>query len=366
MLSLKNAWVYDLETYPNYFLAVFKNTETAEYKTFTYADANALIKFVSDPTLTLIGYNNSGFDDMHLITLIEGTVKSTEDICANSGIIIGNNYPIGHPKHEQLTPALKAAKNKVRSGKTPWRCIDIQEILGGHKLAGSLKANQVKYGWHRLQELPIKPNTLLTDEMIEVMVPYCQNDVDSTEFLFNIKSISQSIEARFKFEELYPISEKLAGFSKDATLAEMVFRSMLPETKDLNPFQARDFVKLKENDTFYFFGESQILKNISFKNDHNIAVLNRMRECSFNTENETALDEFTIILPNSGSVYDIGKGGLHSSFPPMVIDGNLIMADVSSYYPELISNIGSFPKGLSQSWLDLYRELTAIRIKAKN
>jgi len=61
-----NTWIYDLETYPNCFQAVFYNIDTFEWKVFEISDRKNEISelrlFLYSKNLQLIGFNNINFD----------------------------------------------------------------------------------------------------------------------------------------------------------------------------------------------------------------------------------------------------------------------------------------------------------------
>ena len=62
----KNLYVYDLETMPNFFLAVFKCIVTGDYRYFEISDRKTdqinLKKFLNEQVKGLIGFNNLNFD----------------------------------------------------------------------------------------------------------------------------------------------------------------------------------------------------------------------------------------------------------------------------------------------------------------
>ena len=70
-------YVYDLETYPNFFLASFKDIDTGEYFDFEISDRrndlSSLREFLGK-WIALIGFNNLGFDYpvLHNSVLQEG------------------------------------------------------------------------------------------------------------------------------------------------------------------------------------------------------------------------------------------------------------------------------------------------------
>ena len=59
-------YIYDLETYPNFFLASFKCINTNKYWEFEIStrksDINKLRNFLNQEGLMLVGFNNINFD----------------------------------------------------------------------------------------------------------------------------------------------------------------------------------------------------------------------------------------------------------------------------------------------------------------
>ena len=115
---MNNEWIYDLETYPNYFTALFKNVATGEYRQFTDNNLPSLCEFLNSSHLTLIGFNNSHYDDVMLMLILANPNVTTADLKTYNDSIIektGNDD-------------VKAQMFKVRRGETPWYSIDIKAI----------------------------------------------------------------------------------------------------------------------------------------------------------------------------------------------------------------------------------------------
>ena len=62
----KKVWIYDLETFSNFFSGTFQNVETLEVRSFyifnDHNDLAQLIHFLKDEVSGLIGFNNVNFD----------------------------------------------------------------------------------------------------------------------------------------------------------------------------------------------------------------------------------------------------------------------------------------------------------------
>ena len=115
-------YTYDLELYPNYFLAVFKeitSNQDGEFKIYTFSELDELRNFVSQPSLTLVGYNNFNFDDTLLKVIIKNTPLSTEYLYDWANKLINDR--------EEDQKAIKS----FRYSESNWLSIDLMQILGG-------------------------------------------------------------------------------------------------------------------------------------------------------------------------------------------------------------------------------------------
>jgi len=57
-------YCYDLETYPNYFLAMFQDVKTDEFFSFTHDHLPELISWMENPARQFISWNGAYFDDL--------------------------------------------------------------------------------------------------------------------------------------------------------------------------------------------------------------------------------------------------------------------------------------------------------------
>ena len=88
--AAQSIYVYDLEAYPNYFLALFKRLGTDDYDTLVIEDTasqedneqavTGLFELVTRPDTWLIGYNSFRFDDTILRYIFREQVCHAERI----------------------------------------------------------------------------------------------------------------------------------------------------------------------------------------------------------------------------------------------------------------------------------------------
>ena len=178
-----NVWVYDIETYPNLFLALFKelNSErTGRLISFQDSNLQQMKEFLTTEGLILIGYNNFGFDDVVLKAILDCKVVTAEEIYTFATRVLNHSG-----KDDKEIWRLTYFQRQEWEGRTsPWGCIDLFQILGGKVRAGSLKSQEVRLGLPNVKDLPFKPGTSLTSEQTTELVRYCENDVIATEALY--------------------------------------------------------------------------------------------------------------------------------------------------------------------------------------
>lgn len=343
-------YVYDIESYPNYFLCVFKPLGEQRYEHFTHQDLGRLIDFLDRPGLTLVGYNSHKFDDV-ILKLIAGDQASSPQAIFRfvTDLIAG-------PKPEGVL------KTALYQG-TPWRSIDLLQIMG--QGAGSLKVNQVRLEWKNVQELPIPPGTILNDEQMQAVFDYCHNDVASTEALYH--AMVGAIDTRYEVEKVYPALKGKAHTMGDAKIAETVIQSELGKRCAINCYQV---IRQKSEHTFSFNPARQVHPEVHFELEHNRDTLAEIRKLTaFNPEDWTSgrklSKQFPLLVGESVRI-ELGSGGLHVCPSPVICkSASLVNIDVTSYYPSLLLKFGKPPLGIPQAWLAILNDLTTRRKAAK-
>ena len=221
-------YVYDLEIFPNYFLAVFKPIiagQDGSFKKYTFADLEELRNFVSQPNLTFVGYNNFEFDDALLKIILTKNPSSTEVLWEWVNKLINT--------HETDKKEIQT----LRYSDANWVCIDLMQILGGRILAGSLKSHEIKLGMLNVQDLPYPPGSILTPEQIIVVDNYCQNDVDATEALYF--DLQSEVDVRHGVNLEYPFLKNSALRRSNASIAEAVMKHEFVKRSGLTLWQVK-------------------------------------------------------------------------------------------------------------------------------
>jgi hypothetical protein len=214
---------YDIETYPNLFLAVFKEKQTGAYATFEISDwkddTEGLVDFVSvfleDRNLCLAGFNNHEFDDIILKAIIDGYVNgrppSASEIADWAKLLIK-----AHVHTVKRDPLNRLYQPRVfTSVDLAWldgsgKAVTAMKLQGGsrsiwsYRPRRSLKAIAGQHDHPDIQELPFPPDTLLTGGQRDQVIAYCLKDVDKTEMIARLPGFASEFTVRDTLNQQYP------------------------------------------------------------------------------------------------------------------------------------------------------------------
>jgi hypothetical protein len=343
-------FVYDIETYPNYILSVFKEfdgNDTDRFFSFTVDQITELKSFLDAGDITLVGYNNFNFDDPILASLIDGSLSTSNEIYDLACFLIEN-------RDED-----RARLNQLRYRDRSWICHDLLQVLGGPRAGGTLKQHQIRMGMNNVQDLPFKPGSDLTTDEQEKILRYCKNDVLATELLY--KETLPKITVRKQVQTQYPYLKNTVFRRSDAAIAEAV---MADELRRRSSFVKRDLVK---PDKFYFDPACDIDSTICFQDDVNSKVFERLKSTpKFDASQwkDELSSQFRFIIGQH--VIPLTQGGLHTIVLPRILKSEAILEfDASSYYPSILRKIGRHPEALLKTWISILNEMTDKRLAAK-
>ncbi len=344
--------VLDCEVYPNYFLVAFKNINNGKTVSIEIKGEDTCLTDYDKTKLntimhkkTTFGFNSRNYDmPIILYALKQKTAREIYEL--SNFIIEGNN------------PSWKTMQAHSLVVPTGYKHFDIQEPAPGVRV--SLKLYGGRMNSRTLQDLPIEPGTILTEQQMADIAEYCINDLDTTIELY--ENIKDQIALRVDMSEKY--GQDLLSKS-DAQIAEAVIKSELQKGRKayLRP------PKYAENTTFKY----SVPDFISFKTEQLKNALNIISNHEFELDGRgsiklpKALSSMKIKLGNS--IYQLGVGGLHSTEKSQTIipNENQILADrdVASYYPRIILNLRLYPKHLGERFLTVYEQIVNDRLAAK-
>ena len=338
--------VVDVEVYRNYFLALFKDLGSGKYRSFEMFEGRALdivsLKrvMVSDTT---ISFNGLGYDLIILSAAIDGAdCSKLKDL---SDEIIKSNFPPWRVAREQGV--------NVR----PWDHIDVINVAPGQV---SLKIYGGRMHARTMQDLPIKPDELISPEQRTDLKTYCKNDVDTTEMLY--RKLEGVIDLRKKMSKQYAIDLRSKS---DAQMAEAIIKHEL-EALTGKSYKAQkvdpgSVVRYASPGIVWF--EQQNLKDIYWrilKSGFVIRTNGSLRMPEWLSKTKIRIGE---------TDYQMGIGGLHSceSKRAVVAAGDEALADfdVASYYPSIILKLELSPDKMGKDFLRVYQSIVTRRLEAK-
>jgi DNA polymerase elongation subunit (family B) len=346
----KQSWTFDIECYQNYFLALFRNTETGDIcwwqifnDAITTYNASAF-----NPNNLFISFNGNRYD-LPMLTLAwkNPTPTNAQLKQLSDALIVKGIMPWQFEKQYDLNLL-------------PWDHIDLIEVA---PLKASLKIYGGRLGSKKLQDLPIPPGAVITEDQVPRLRRYCENDNVVTADLYN--NLKPQLDLREKLSGEYQIDLRSKS---DAQIAEAVIAheykriTQKPLLKpNLSKFIGKAF-KYKppkfiefQTDLFNDLLVEICAADFLIKEDGGV----QMPDC---LKNRT--------IKYEGRTYKMGVGGIHSMDPPgefrQTPTMNLIDIDVASYYPSIILNAGFYPSHIGPVFLDIYRSLVNRRIDAKH
>lgn len=350
---MDNLIVLDTEIYPNYFLAAFKNISTGTVVNVEIKGADNRLSDHDATKLntimhkyTTFGFNSDNFDIPIIAYALER--RTASEICELSNYIINNGSP------RWLT--VKQYSLSIPNG---FKHFDIKEPAPGVMI--SLKLYGGRMHSPTLQDLPIEPNTMLTEQNMADIRTYCVNDLDTTAELYG--HIKGQIALRASMSETY--GQDLLSKS-DAQIAETVIKSELQKLGAKKYFKAPTFAP---DATFKY----DVPSYINFKTKQLQDALTLIKQHNFGLDKggkvRLPTELRTLKIKLGSSVYQLGIGGLHSTEKSQTVipsdDQILADRDVASYYPNIILNLGLYPENLGANFLTTYESIVKQRLKAK-
>tara|TARA_R110001632_G_scaffold7424_4_gene29566 strand:- start:16033 stop:17973 length:1941 start_codon:yes stop_codon:yes gene_type:complete len=367
--------VYDLEVYPNYFLATFCDVETGDFWEYELGD-KLLNDIIRNPEVELIGFNNHHYDDVLLNFIGQHSHDTPEVITGGWGNIMDTPKVELDPKtifelseriingtvntiHEQQ---IKNAKYQDKE----YSSIDLKALLDPMP---SLKKLELRMQFTNVQDLPIKPGTILTTEQKQDIKIYCRNDVNATRELL-LKHSLKHIELRKFLSTKFKLPISQLQSASEPRAAEYILANLAAEGTKKTPWKIKE--ELAHISSIII--QDCIPPWISFKTPNLQQLLQDLKEMGIPINNTTGYAIGTLLkkLVTIGDKdYQMGIGGLHSVDQPAhytasANGSHIIDADVTSYYPSILLRDGLHPRGYSRKWAEIYQQVYDDRIEAKS
>lgn len=369
----KTVYVYDIEVFQNVFHCTAKNTETGQYYKFEIScrknELRQLVDFFytirnnsyswNDIYTTDIQFNTNkifaGYNNLHYDNTIINYIISYYDKMINMNYlrICDSLYNLS----KIITTSDDISAWKRWKYAVNFETFDILTMLYSQKLRVGLKEIQVTMQYKNVLEFTHDWTKPLDTDLIDEMIEYNINDVDSTEALLN--KCKDKVELRIAIEDEYGVRV----LSKDGVNIGMkiLTQKYLEKTgltwwdiKDLR--SPADVIALNEVILPFIEYRDPILKN----------VLSDMKNQIVSPGRKGYENKFVF----RGLRYSVGVGGIHSVNNPEIIipkeDEILIDIDVQSLYPSMLIEYKFYPKHLGPEFLEVYSQIKNERIEAKH
>lgn len=346
-MNLNNAYVFDIEVYPNCFILVarFLGDEKASYKKFVLHesrdDYNLLLEFLKTKP-TLIGFNSLSYDGQIIEHIYQSiSRKSTKDIYEFSEKVIN-----GRKENEFNLP--------YSDWDLSFAHVDLFKInhFDNANKRTSLKWLEFSMRSPKMQDLPIPIGSEIAKSSVDKLLSYCKNDVDNTTDFF-YKCLPM-IELRNDLISKYQ-NHRIMNMS-DSSIGEFVFKKALLESglnkKKLENITKRSSIAVADC----------ILDYVCFQSEEFNNVLNTFKSIIVDDPWENGLKgvhQQTAIFDEMQ--FDFGTGGLHAAYKPGVYKSDdeevIVTIDVVSFYPFLSIVNNFYPEHLGDIFCRIYKDL---------
>ncbi len=338
---------FDIETFPNVFTLKAKHTVTDRKWTFEIShrrNDSALLrlwlKVLNSQGCRMVGFNSIGFDYPVIHYLNGYEFATVEDIYAKAMSIINApfNARFSHMvwESEWVVPQVDLYK--------------VHHFDNVSKATG-LKVLEFNMRMERIEDLPFPVGTTLTDEQIDVLLDYNDDDVNATDLFYDRsenalklrENLSQSFDRNMMNMSDIKIGETILVIEMEKQGVECYYYDT--NGKKQKKQTIRNSLDLSEI----------IFSYVSFE----LPEFDRMHKWLVEqtiTETKGVFNELKTTI--AGVEYKLGTGGLHASIHAGVYQSTethqLVDVDVASYYPNLSIKNKIYPAHLGPEFCDGY------------
>ena len=360
-MSVRKNYVYDLETYPNFFCGVFIN-ETEEY-VFEISgrknDLDKLYKFYDVKNIKyLIGFNCVRFDAQIMQFLIDD-YHSLKYLSARD---------LNQKIFDKAQEVIQKSNNNEFLPYPEWRItvpqIDIYLMnhYNNKNMATSLKWVEFSINYPKVQDLPFKFDLTLSPKNFDSVIKYCINDVKATRMFTKEKKNEDLIKLRISQDKQYPELRLLN--KSDSSVGETLFLKFMSESMGV------DMRTLKQMRTHRSTIEVKdiLLPYINFKTPEFQSALDFYKSSTYGIrDNKGEFLKLKKTVKYKGIDYEFAEGGLHASWENKIFEADddyeIWDWDVESYYPNLAIVNGYKPEHLGEHFSIVYKNIFLERKK---
>lgn len=349
---MSDAYVHDIENYPNVFLfgAIHALTETPYIFEISHRrdDRQAFYLFTEylrEHRAEEVGYNNLGYDYPVQHSILNNIMYITNaDIYKKGDSIInaGDENRFAHMVWEKdwIVPQL-----------------DLYKIhhFDNQAKRTSLKTLEFNMRMENIEDLPFTPGTYLTDSQIDTLRQYLIHDLKAT--LMFYKHSKKLIDFRRELSAKYGrnfMNHNDTKIGKDYFIMEL-------EKSGIQCFEPGSR-KPRQTHRPSIALNSVIFPYVRFEQPEFNRVLNWLRQQVI-TETKGVFTDLNADI--NGFSFDFGTGGIHGSIESQTIRSTenyvIIDLDVASFYPNLAISNELFPAHLGKQFCTIYKNVYDMR-----
>lgn len=355
-LPTGSCFVFDVETYENFFLVAFMHVETKKVVLFEQSPGSSIntekLRFMLWH-FCIVGFNSKNYD----VPMIAFALKCCE------------NLPIKAASDKIIFEGMRTYDfyKEFRIKVPQLNHVDLIEVA---PLKGSLKLYAGRLHCKRIRDLPYDPGIRLVEEQAKEVTSYCIDDLNNTTLL--LAELSPHVELRRTLGEQY---EKDFRSLSDAQMAEAIINHEIAKATGswprppVNPprvcsYQIPAYMRFQ---TRQLQNALQLVGSCQFE-------LAQFAEGDGGEEVVTGKAKLPkeikdLKLEIGKSVYRMGIGGLHSTESEVSYKADeqtlLLDIDVASYYPNIILNQRLYPTHLGEVFLQVFKGIVDKRLAAK-
>lgn len=349
---MSDAYVHDIENYPNVFLfgAIHALTETPYIFEISHRrdDRQAFYLFTEylrEHRAEEVGYNNLGYDYPVQHSILNNIMYITNaDIYKKGDSIInaGDENRFAHMVWEKdwIVPQL-----------------DLYKIhhFDNQAKRTSLKTLEFNMRMENIEDLPFIPGTYLTDSQIDTLRQYLIHDLKAT--LMFYKHSKKLIDFRRELSAKYGrnfMNHNDTKIGKDYFIMEL-------EKSGIQCFEPGSR-KPRQTHRPSIALNSVIFPYVRFEQPEFNRVLNWLRQQVI-TETKGVFTDLSADI--NGFSFDFGTGGIHGSIESQTIRSTenyvIIDLDVASFYPNLAISNELYPAHLGKQFCTIYKNVYDMR-----
>jgi hypothetical protein len=398
--SKKGLWVYDVESYPNFFSYTAIRTDSHQYVCFELSpwkdDKEAMLVHLKTQVSGMVGFNNVHYDQYLIQAFMEEFVMP--------GIQVSPGDMIARRLYGVSQGVINTRKHPYSACSIPQMDLRLLNHFDNKSKMTSLKSLMVRFKWKNVEDLPYHWSTELTKEQVDKVMEYNLNDVLFTKHFYILCSerikmrkdigkrigknlinfsdvrIGETIVLKYLADNMnVPVGALTSpGYSKiNIPLKEIIFPNIeftTPEFKDLlrrlNDTQVGpEVIKEYLENAADIAGEMDTNTLIEMLEDKGLG--NNRSAKKGKKKKGGAKKGFSYRVMWGDFAFEYGIGGIHGCIKPGVYDSDdqwiIVDTDGTSFYPMIIFNGELHPRQFPKEvFIKTVEQMVDERVEAKD